>query len=180
MALQLKKHFPAAFAVYTEHCQRHSPTELFGTCLLVAPQHADYNKSQKPVWVACLFTSVGYGKRRGGKRSGGNPGVSSRQDVLQATGTALGEMLEAWQDARADAEAEAEADVEPEADADNANDNNAKDKKKDDKEEKAKKPGAIFSPRFNAGSFGVPWEATEELILQKWSGVDVTWTVVSR
>lgn len=56
--------------------------------------------------------------------------------------------------------------------------------KKADKDEQesagtAQRPGDIFSPRFNAGSFGVPWEATEELILQKWGGVETEWTVVS-
>ena len=39
---------------------------------------------------------------------------------------------------------------------------------------------AIFSPRFNAGSFGVPWEKTEELIKQKWGAIEAKWTVVSR
>ena len=63
-----------------------------------------------------------------------------------------------WQDARSD-----EVEVENEAEVSGA-----------------AQPGDIFCPKFNAGSFNVPWEKTEELIEQKWGDVDVKWTVVSK
>lgn len=173
---------------------------MLGTCLLIPPQVGDFdnqsedtapsqgttstrssattkestkkNKKKEPVWIACLFTSVGYGK--GNKRTG-NPGVSSKADIEEATRDALLGMMWKWRDLRAEAVAE---------EYDEGNDEKDEEGKSKDAEGIAEKslamPGReIFSPRFNAGSFGLPWEATEELILQRWGGVEVTWTVVS-
>lgn len=179
IALQLKKQFPAAFKVYAQTCTDNDPTDLFGTCLLIAPQAADYSPTattrqtsataKKPVWIACLFTSVGWGK--GNKRTG-NPGVSSKDDILKATSTSLMSLLLEWRDARGEEEEDSRGDEEEDSRGEEEEDSG------DDKND-LRKPGDIFCPRFNAGSFGVPWEGTEELILQKWSSVPVVWTVVS-
>lgn len=42
IAAAFRLRYPAAFAVYRDHCQRLSPNELLATALLIAPQEADY------------------------------------------------------------------------------------------------------------------------------------------
>jgi ADP-ribose 1''-phosphate phosphatase len=152
IALQLRRQFPAAYSIYANHCKTNHAEDLLGTCLLIAPQEKDIDRT-KPVWIACLFTSVGYGK---GNKRNGNPGVSSKEDIVKATAPALLRMLLDWESERENEAA-----------------------KEDGAEEKTP-DSAIFCPKFNAGSFGVEWEKTEELIVQKWGAVEAQWTVVSR
>jgi ADP-ribose 1''-phosphate phosphatase len=59
--------------------------DLLGKCVLIPPQQADYELRDRQkvvystrIWIACLFTSRSYGKRKA------SPG-----DVLAATKTAL-------------------------------------------------------------------------------------------
>ncbi|KAK4205807.1 hypothetical protein QBC40DRAFT_214856 [Triangularia verruculosa] len=42
IAATFKKYYPAAFEIYREHCQNHTPDELIGTALLIAPQSDRY------------------------------------------------------------------------------------------------------------------------------------------
>jgi ADP-ribose 1''-phosphate phosphatase len=165
IAVQLREQFPTAYRMYGNHCSTNSPEDLLGTCLLIPPQPIDYEpaksstegttgKAKKPVWIACLFTSVGWGKP---KPKQGNPGVASKEDVLKATAPALVAMMVEWTNARAGRYAE--------------------DEDEDDEEEVP--DSAIFCPKFNSGAFGVPWERTEELIRQKWRYMPAKWTVVS-
>ncbi|MCJ1352884.1 MAG: ADP-ribose 1''-phosphate phosphatase [Icmadophila ericetorum] len=87
-ALEFKKRFPAAFNVYKIHCT--SPASdshqrsLLGTALLIPPQELTteeetgaYNTTQE-IWIACVFTSVGYGKK-----------VSKPNTILESTKTAM-------------------------------------------------------------------------------------------
>ncbi|KAI5793298.1 hypothetical protein EDC01DRAFT_655817 [Geopyxis carbonaria] len=62
VALAFRSHYPQAHTVYVSHCARRSsnPSDLSGTALLIPPQPGDTVKG--PHWVACLFTSVGYGR----------------------------------------------------------------------------------------------------------------------
>lgn len=99
--MQLKKQFPGAFTVYESHCKKRSLDTLLNTCLLIPPQPKDdkdttmsstsqgHSAAIKSVWIACLFTSKGYG-RKNVKR--GNPGLSARREVVAATKDALDEM----------------------------------------------------------------------------------------
>ncbi|KAK4173496.1 hypothetical protein QBC36DRAFT_359834 [Triangularia setosa] len=42
IAATFKKHYPAAFEVYRDHCKKFTPDELIGTALLIAPQSDKY------------------------------------------------------------------------------------------------------------------------------------------
>jgi ADP-ribose 1''-phosphate phosphatase len=57
-----------------------------GTCLLISPQAEDSEVIGKEVYIACLFTSHGYGKKNTKTK---NPGLSKKTDVIAATKTAL-------------------------------------------------------------------------------------------
>lgn len=91
VALQLKKEFPNAYDIYYDHCQDKKHEELLGTCLLISPQAEDRKLVDKEVFIACLFTSKGYGRKNVKK---GNPGLSNKDEVLAATKTALGDFKE--------------------------------------------------------------------------------------
>jgi ADP-ribose 1''-phosphate phosphatase len=64
--------YPAAFKVYNEYCKANS--SLLGTTLLIPPQPSDASQH----WIACLFTSNDYGKRKG-----------TPESILAATKTAI-------------------------------------------------------------------------------------------
>lgn len=50
IALQFKKHYPAAFKKYESHCLNSiNPGDLLGTCLIIP---------QNDCIIACLFTSI--------------------------------------------------------------------------------------------------------------------------
>jgi ADP-ribose 1''-phosphate phosphatase len=126
-----------------------------GTCLLIPPQSEDYgpqhsedadtseNRKSAKVYIACLFTSKGYGR---GNKKAGRPAKSPKQTIVKATEQALADFVTQYQELEGGKE----------------------------------RAGDIFSVRFNAGSFGVPWETTEEALKRIWDEVDVTWTVVNR
>ena len=58
--------FPAAYRIYHEHCtipgSTHVKKLLVGTCLLIPPQAEDIPTAGR-YWIACLMTSLDYGKR---------------------------------------------------------------------------------------------------------------------
>ena len=58
--------FPTAYQIYHKHCTVPGSTEakklLLGTCLLIPPQASDIPKSDR-YWIACLMTSLSYGRR---------------------------------------------------------------------------------------------------------------------
>lgn len=78
--------FPAAYEKYYEECN--TPPSLFhqrsllGKCLLIPPQLSDISKgSDDGYWIACLFTSLGYGRS-----------VSSADVILESTMKAMADL----------------------------------------------------------------------------------------
>ena len=86
IALALKKALPHAFKRYREYCDSATtPESLAGRCLLIPPQvEDDESNDKKMLWVGCLFTSVGYGRK-----TKSTPGRSSQADILAFTNKAL-------------------------------------------------------------------------------------------
>ena len=91
MAAAFKQKYPNAFRKYNAHCLSPPPgskltvkqhqTSLVGTTLLIAPSHDIANQrsaSKTPHYIACLFTSLDYGKR-----------VSPPEEILDSTKNAL-------------------------------------------------------------------------------------------
>ena len=158
IALELKKALPAAHQVYVDHCHNTPLRHLLGTCLLIKPQEADYNVYttdghdlyQPREWVACLFTSSGWGKGNGNT---GNPGKDNPDTILGHTRAALVDMrrqLEAYG-------------------VSNFTDN---DWRTDDH-----KPGQILAVQFNSGAFKVPWRDTRTVIELVFAGFERGWIV---
>ena len=80
--------FPAAFSIYQSHCSNPAgdshQRSLLGTALLIPPQEEDDKASKqlkRGVWVACVFTSVDYGKK-----------VSKPDTILESTKAAMGDL----------------------------------------------------------------------------------------
>ncbi|KAL2413644.1 hypothetical protein ABEF95_003578 [Exophiala dermatitidis] len=176
IAAQFKKAFPAAYAVYRSHCQQaNKPYDLIGTCLLIPPQPKDYvqemtSKRKKNLcgrnghsstvvykkrhWIACLFTSIGFGEP---SISGLNPGKDSRTRILIRTQQALEQLrilLEEFQPSNFNPETSWRTD--------------------DDK------PGEIWCCKFNSGAFEVDWEDTCARVEEEFVGFERPWTVVER
>ncbi|KAK6344088.1 ADP-ribose 1''-phosphate phosphatase [Orbilia brochopaga] len=79
IALAFREKYPAAYNVYRAHCAtRGNPSTLLGTALLIPPQLADAREH----WIACLFTSVGYGRR-----------VDAPDEILRSTKASLENMV---------------------------------------------------------------------------------------
>ncbi|KAG6845607.1 hypothetical protein H0H87_006660 [Tephrocybe sp. NHM501043] len=55
IALTLREKYPSQYQLYKSFCEKSSPKDLIGTCLLI-PGEKHY--------IACLFTSRDYGKRK--------------------------------------------------------------------------------------------------------------------
>jgi len=86
VALEFKKRYPQAFEVYHEECNTPSSEfhqkSLLGTALLIPPQDEDLTTTtDEGHWIACLFTSVDYGKR-----------VSSELIILESTKKAMADL----------------------------------------------------------------------------------------
>ncbi|KAL8644826.1 MAG: hypothetical protein Q9226_007574 [Calogaya cf. arnoldii] len=181
VAAAFKKYSPAAFDYQKYHCTHISSSNtslvnhqksLVGTCLLIPPfpaiEYPIVSKSPKPAkptpqqeekqfWIACLFTSSGYGKN-----------VDTPRAILDATERAVAglrrqirehrekrsqylqimSMHEKWaQEDPNDAELQRHIAI-PE------------------KEEKevGGEMGECYSVRINSGLFGVPWAETKRVL----------------
>ncbi|OAP64241.1 hypothetical protein AYL99_00213 [Fonsecaea erecta] len=174
VALYLKRLCPQAFRIYQEHCETADrPYDLIGTCLLIPPQPLDYEQeimiklkgTNKTIptgdvvcrprrWIACLFTSIGYGKPN---MKTNNPGKDSTTKIIPHTRMALEEL-------RVQLEAFGPSNFSPTT-AWHTDRN---------------KPGEIWSPKFNSGAFGVDWEDTRMLITEEFKGFERPWTVVEK
>ncbi|KAH7374067.1 putative ADP-ribose 1''-phosphate phosphatase [Cadophora sp. MPI-SDFR-AT-0126] len=62
---RLRELFPIAYSRYRTHCQTHPRASLLGKTLLIPPQENEKWTTGKKQWIACLFTSHDYGKRKG-------------------------------------------------------------------------------------------------------------------
>ena len=157
IAVQIKKVLPHAFKIYEDRCKA-AGASLIGQCLLIPPQRADYEVKDgfKVVyshrrWVACLFTSTGYGRRNNAKN---NPGRDPVPDIQRQTKTALIDLrqqLEAFGPSNFD--------------------DNTRWRTDDHK------PGKILAVKFNSGAFGVPWELTEALVSEVFCGFERPWHI---
>ncbi|KAF3101263.1 ADP-ribose 1''-phosphate phosphatase [Orbilia oligospora] len=79
IALAFKQLYPAAYRIYHNHCTNVSnPSSLLGTTLLIPPQPTD----RKTHWIACMFTSVYYGRR-----------VDTPDKILESTTSAFEHFL---------------------------------------------------------------------------------------
>lgn len=185
-ALALRKLFPAADLVYKSYCNdvRPSPDEwptrdLMGRCLFVAPQKTDVER-RGSLWIGCVFTSYGYGKRavRGPE---GHAAKDSAAKVVAYTKTAL-EDLRAWVE-------KVEKNGFPEEEHSTANTTSTHDKnevlsskssEEQPHERKEKKTKVvIYSPKFNSGNFGVEWEITAAMIRETFDGWDGEWRILA-
>nr|KMM72344.1 hypothetical protein CPAG_08641 [Coccidioides posadasii RMSCC 3488] len=189
--------YPAAYRIYRSHCQRYlvdgkklsenskdTPGRALrypeGTALLIPPQPDDYipqngpdsavtpstqgkkgggratrrslpkhRPAGKKHWIVCLFTSWHYSAKL----------KSSPDVILENTILALGDLkrqLEELQSSKRDGR------------------ESALDVSESEKEERrlVEAPTEIWSCRFNAGLFGVPWQKTKALMEE--SGCQVT------
>lgn len=105
-------------------------------------------------WIACLFTSIGYGKPN---KTTNNPGRDSEDLILRNTRHALEELrarLEQYGPSNFDEETSWETD-----------DN---------------KPGGIWSCRFNSGAFGVDWDKSRRVLEDEFRSFERPWTIVQR
>ncbi|EXJ54865.1 uncharacterized protein A1O5_12931 [Cladophialophora psammophila CBS 110553] len=172
VALYLKRLYPEAFKIYKAHCESaNRPYDLIGTCLLIPPQPSDYEKEIRmrlkgtaniiPLgqsvfrprrWIACLFTSIGYGKPN---MKTNNPGKDPPNKIIPNTRMALEELRVRLEDYGPS----------------NFNPRTAWKTEGD-------KPGEIWSPKFNSGAFGVDWEDTRMVIDEEFEGFERPWTVV--
>lgn len=90
MAVAFKQKYPYAFRKYNAHCLsppkgsklpiKQHQANIVGTTLLIPPPNATNQRqaSKTPLYIACLFTSLEYGKR-----------VSPPEEILENTGNAL-------------------------------------------------------------------------------------------
>jgi hypothetical protein len=84
--------YPAAYKVHNEYCKATANEKLLGTCQLIPPQQEDYDRprsSSRRHWIACLFTSKGYGKPT--KK---HPGVDEPDVILEHTRASLQDLKE--------------------------------------------------------------------------------------
>ena len=150
IALAFKKSYPSAFKIYTTHCSKWPSSALLGTTLLIPPQHKSPSKTEREAqhWIGCLFTSEKKGKGKGSKES-----------ILEATGEAVGDLV------RKVGEVDG---VGVEGEGEGVGDGSGKggDGNSGGKGERI---GEVRMCKINSGLFGVPWEATREVI----EGVEV-------
>lgn len=95
VAAAFKRYSPAAYQYQNTHCRRPSPSStpllthqrnLVGTCFLIPPSVSTRNPNAKPTeaekekqfWIACLFTSHGFGRNK-----------DTASDILDATRSAV-------------------------------------------------------------------------------------------
>ncbi|KAI0390170.1 hypothetical protein F5Y17DRAFT_445888 [Xylariaceae sp. FL0594] len=188
-ALELRRVFPSAYAVYREHCESFKPSltarypsrDLAGTCLVIPPQEGDGGKGKKSesesqnvphISIVCLFTSYGYGApgRRGGKK----PGRDGVETILEQTSSALRQMRRM---------------LEPEDEGVDKGADGARNGKAERREDEGRGRGrssdagdeeiVIYSPMFNSGAFKVPWEKTEALIQDVFGDWNGKWVVLA-
>jgi len=63
IAVAFKAAYPNAYNAYREHCLSSATTVQTGTCLLIAPCEIETSPKN---WIACLFTSAEYGRKKDG------------------------------------------------------------------------------------------------------------------
>ena len=141
------KQFPKAFTAYSVHCKPlsskavdvdHHQRSLAGTALLIPPSPPRENR-----WVACLFTSVGYGRS-----------VDSVEQIVTNTEHALADLARQIEELQSNVPDGAEAVKTPAVFApDKVEATNA-----------GLTIGSCWSVRLNSGKFGVEWSRTKAVL----------------
>ncbi|KAL8860847.1 MAG: hypothetical protein Q9178_002877 [Gyalolechia marmorata] len=181
VAAAFKKYSPSAFHLQKAHCNNPSPPStslathqksLVGTCLLIPPfptirtytgkisstlSKPTPQQEAKRFWIACLFTSAGYGKK-----------VDTPASILKATETSVADLARQIADHMnkrrkiAGLKEKRENLVEQDGDDKRLRALTAQ----IDREEKESggEMGGCYSVRINSGLFGVPWEETRRVL----------------
>ncbi|MCJ1265968.1 ADP-ribose 1''-phosphate phosphatase [Lobaria immixta] len=146
VALAFKKKFPKAFQAYAAHCKPPSSNPanladhqraLAGTAFLLPPSPPQENH-----WIACLFTSVGYGRS-----------VDSPEQIMANTERAVADLARQIGEFRSRDQDGTEAMGSPAIPPENS------------QVEKAMPIlGSCWSVRLNSGKFGVEWSRTKTVL----------------
>jgi ADP-ribose 1''-phosphate phosphatase len=83
VAAALTRKYPDLVQTCQQYIREYPTEALLGTCVIIWAE--DKNSTRK--WVACLFTSEGYGKQ-----TKGHPGRSSVADITKYTKSALADL----------------------------------------------------------------------------------------
>ncbi|GAB1734231.1 hypothetical protein NU195Hw_g3462t1 [Hortaea werneckii] len=185
IAKAFKTHYPSAYEVYHAHCTSHDPEELIGTALLIPSFHGGddahddstrtrtksdrktktttaENKQSNPSkqqqhkhhhFVGCLFTS----------RSKGAKKRDSPTQILEATGSAMRDLLEQVVKQQSDPKST----VGEDPSSSTSDDNRGEGDEGKEKEQTAENGQAVEEIRMckvNSGLFNVPWEKTKAVI----------------
>ena len=147
IALHLRKSQIIPYIIYTGFCQykasgRKSP---LGECLLIDPdddQVIDREATTDPssmTWMACLFTSIGYGT----KITTRNPGRGTKEEILHATASAVDHMLRQLSILYGEVATGSAA-----------------------RPRRYHPPLELWTCQFNSGNFKVPWEESEKILVE--------------
>ncbi|RMZ22927.1 hypothetical protein D0859_13037 [Hortaea werneckii] len=184
IAKAFKTHYPSAYQIYHAHCTSHDPEDLIGTALLIPTFRGDDhdddstrtrtksngetntrtaagNKQSKSSeqqdkhhhFIGCLFTS----------RSKGAKKWDSPSQILEATGSAMRDLLE--QVVKQQSDPKRTVGEDPSSSTSHHSDEEDDDRKK--KEQTAQNSQAVEEIRMckiNSGLFNVPWEKTKAVI----------------
>lgn len=203
VALAIRDLFPAAAAVYASYCDSFRPKadawpereQIAGTCLLIPPQPGDFASAEGGVWIACLFTSYGFGRPT--KRKAG---LDKKDKVVEQTRIALEELRKQLaklkcgeykvQNIKGENNSEMKVlklmengDLSTSSSKWREKIDNGQDKKKQKKDQQDERSISvemdIYSPKFNSGYFRVKWEETTALIEDAFKGWDGKWFILS-
>ncbi|KAL9032706.1 MAG: hypothetical protein Q9180_006348 [Flavoplaca navasiana] len=184
VAAAFKKYSPAAFNYQKYHCTTLTDPStslaayqksLVGTCLLIPPfpaietpnfKHPTPAKPttqqvEKKYWIACLFTSSGYGKN-----------VDTPSAILDATKRAVADLREQIRERRIRIQQNEQMKERYEMSLQQNGDDVDTRRLLVKCEEETEVMGECYSVRINSGLFGVPWVETKRVLL-KWGLLDM-------
>jgi ADP-ribose 1''-phosphate phosphatase len=135
IAAAFKKSYPAAFKLYAAHCKAWDSTSLLGTTFLIPPQKKSATKAERE---AEHWIGCLFTSEKKGK------GKGSKESILAATGEAVEDLVRKVKAVNETAAAGPER---------GKSTTSAQDR-----------IGEVRMCKINSGLFGVPWEATSEVI----------------
>lgn len=156
VAKDIAEAYPRAAAVYARHCRANNPETLVGRCLLIQPQPGE----QRAVWIACLFTSRGYGRASARRCGRDEPDIILDQTIRALLD--LRDQLDVFSNIHVGRLDRALRSDKTQVFTGNLRPNMH-----------------IYSPRFNSGRFAVPWYKTEAIVMESFGGWSGRWYVLS-
>ncbi|GAB7326155.1 hypothetical protein MBLNU13_g10162t1 [Cladosporium sp. NU13] len=135
IALAFKKNYPSAFKLYAAHCSKWNGNSLLGTTFLIPPQHKSALKAERE---AQHWIACLFTSEKKGK------GKGSKESILAATGEAVEDLVRRVRDVNESA--------------------GAVDSKAKSGSSEEDRIAEVRMCKINSGLFGVPWEATSEVI----------------